>query len=39
MESIIKKLIDQCKELFTSKEIVYKFTTLETSQKNHIQTT
>ena len=33
MESIIKKLMDQCKEfeIFTSKETVYKFTTLETS--------
>ena len=32
MESIIKKLMDQCKEfeIFTSKEIVYKFTKLET---------
>ena len=33
MQSIIKKLMDQCKEfeIFTSKEIVYKLTTLETS--------
>ena len=33
MESIIKKLMDQCKEfkIFKLKEIVYKFTTLETS--------
>ena len=33
MESTIKKLMDQCNrfEIFTSKEIVYKFTTLETS--------
>ena len=33
MESIIKKLMDQCKEfeIFTSKEIEYKFTTFEAS--------